>query len=74
MIRADEIPLQEHVSQDVEADSVGALEASVARPVAVRCVVDVGSGDGMAHAADLDGKVGQGGGAREDVAAVGRAI
>ena len=66
------LALEEDVAEDVQAEVVVGLDAAEAGAAAGRDgrVVDVLAGHGLGDAADGDGEVGEGGRAREDVAAL----
>ena len=66
----DVLALEEDVTQDVETNVVGRLDATKARAVAVGGKVDVVSGNGLLDATNDNGEVGQGGGAGEDITSI----
>lgn len=75
VIEDDELRLQEDVAEDGLADAIVALETAEAAPaLGGGCVVEVASRHHGGVAFDLEGEVGQGGGAGEDVSAVGLAV
>lgn len=70
----DKLALEEDVTEDGKTDTAVGLETTEALGAGDAAIVHVGAGNGELGATDDGGEAGEGGGAREDVTALGAAV